>query len=387
MSATPATNSPLYLHAPPRRETKRVREYHKFANDLRNLLDGKTPEEQKKAADLNQSFLRGLASPRARLPEGVSALEKAVMPSSVHVDTIISTFSQMYANEAYIGLELMPIVSVGKRSDKYSVYPKRERLAVPDDTIGPRGQANELDPNRTTDNYSVKDYALKDFLDVSAASNADAPLNEMVDLVESVLDGLALAEEKRILTIVGTSGNYAGNTAAAGTNWNDSTGGTIIADIFAARSAMWSGRGQVRRIGFCSLAVWNTGIANNAALADRFKYTAGGAIVTQQVANFFRLDDILISESREDTANIGQTASYARMLTGDVFGIVAVAQTPTLRSAHFGSTFRTTQSPLSVQWTDPDLGALGGVYSRTSISEDHKIVAGDAGFLITSILT
>lgn len=379
--------SPLYLNGAPAYRTKAVVAYEKWRDELRNLLDGRTPEQQKAIAAANQAFLRGLARPSTSRPEGLSALEKAVMPSNVHVDTLISTMSKMYANPAYIGLQLMPIASVSQRSNKYTVYPKRDRLAAPDDKIGPRGKANEVDENRSTDNYSVKDYALKDFLDVSASENADAPLAEMIDLVESVLDALALAEEGRILTIVKTAGNYDGNTAAAATKWDHSTGGSIIPDLLAARSAMWTGRGQIRRVGFTSLAVWNSCIANNPALAERFKYVREGLPVTQQVANYFRLDDILISESRHDTANIGQTASYARQLTEDVFGIVAVATRPTLRSAHFGTTFRTVQSPLSVQWTDPDLGALGGVYARTSISEDHKIVAGDAGFLVTDCIT
>ena len=379
--------SPLYLDQAPTFESAAVRKFKAYSDGVRDLLDGKSKEDQEKALVLHQSFIRGLANPRHNRGPSMSQLEKAVTPAMVHVDGVLSNFSKMYANARFIGELLMPVVSVDKRSDKYSVYPKRERLAVPKTRIGARGQAQELDETRETDNYSVADYALKAYVELETIRNQDAPLNEMIDAVEGVLQGLALDREDRILTILTTSGNYAGNTTTAGTNWNDSTGGTMLADIRAAISAMWTGRGPIKKYGFCPITVWNSGIAENPTLHERFKYTVGGAAVTTQVANYFGLDDILVTEAREDTANIGQTASYARLVTADVFGVVAVSERPSLRSAHFGSTFRTTGSPFTAQWTDPDRGTHGGIVTRTAVSEDHKVVAGDAGYYLTSLLT
>jgi hypothetical protein len=99
------------------------------------------------------------------------------------------------------------------------------------------------------------------------------------------------------------------------------------------------------------------------------------------------MDDILISRAREDTANVGQTATYARMMTQKFFGILRVANRPTTRSLHFGSTFRMNGDPYTTEWPDPGIGKRGGVWSRVSVSEDHKVVAGDAGFLITAAIT
>lgn len=383
-----STNSnPLYLDKVPTHETERVRQFRKFADGVRNMLDGKTKEDQEKALIANQAFIKGLAEPKHYRAPNMSQLEKAVTPAMVHVDSLMSNFSLMYANSRFITDILMPVVMVDKRSDKYSVYPKRERLAVQDTRIGARGNANEIDESRETSNYSVVDYALKGYVEVETIKNQDAPLNEMLDMLEGVLEGLALDREDRRLTILTTAGNYAGNTAGAGTNWNDSTGGSMLTDIRAGISACWNGRGANKKYGFCPITVWNSGIAENAALHERFKYTQGGPAVTKQVANYFGLEDILVTEAREDTANIGQTASYARLVTADVFGIVTVADRPSLRSAHFGSTFRTKDTPFTASWTDPDRGVRGGIVSRTAVSEDHKVVAGDTSFYLTSLLT
>jgi hypothetical protein len=376
--------NPLALSEAPRQKTAAVLKFERWADEVRNLLDGKSPEDQKKAVAANADFVRGLNRPRFST-DGLGASDKAVTPAAVHVDALMSNFSTMYANSSYIGEQLMPVVSVSKRSDKYAAYPKRGRFAFPDDEFGARSSPNELEETRSTDNYSVKDYGFKNFLDLDTLANQDAPLNEMLDLLESIMEGIAFKREKRILTIIGTAGNYGSNTGAASNNWNATDGGDVIDNLLTARAALYTGKSPTKLIGACPLAVWNSGIANNPKIRDLFKYTGAGLAVTTQVARYFRLDDILITEAREDTANEGQTASYARMMTGDVFAVLAVAQRPTLRSLHFGSTFRMNGTPITTEWTDPNVGVRGGIWAKVAVSEDHKVVAGDAGYLITGI--
>lgn len=365
--------------------TEKALQFQKWADEVRNLFDGRTQEDQKKIAAANEAFLRGLAAPRFSAVDGKV---KAVTPTAVHVDSLLAGFSKMYANDEYIGERCMPVVPVQKRSDKYTVYPKRERFAAPDDRIGYRSSPNEIEESRSTDNYSVEDFGFKNYLDLETAVNEDAPLSEMIDLVESINELMALKREARIAAIVTNSANYDGNTAAvSSTNWNDATGGTIISDIQSAVSSLYTGQTPTKIIGVCPINVWNAGIFNNPALAERFKYTAGGATLPQQVAAFFGMDELYICKARHETANEGQTASYARMWNTDVFAVLRVALRPTRRSLHFGSTFRMANDPFTSQWSDPGVGKRGGIWARVSVSEDHKVVAGDAGFLLTGILT
>jgi hypothetical protein len=360
--------------------------FEKWYDEVRNLLDGKDEIAQRKALLANQEFCRGIGLPSS---SGSSiVLDKAVSPSAVHVNQLLSTFSVMYANDEYIGLRLMPIVPVMKRSDVYAVYPKRERFNYPDDQLGLRSEANEIDASRTTDNYSVKDYGLSNYLDLETLQNEDAPLNEMLDLFEAINDGIAFKEEIRIATIVQASANYGGNTAAAATKWDTATtGGTIVADIVGADGALWRGRTPTKKIGVTTLDNWNTCIFNNPSLTDKIKYTQTGILSTQLVAAMFGLDDILIGRARSDTANSGQTASYSRIWSTDFFAILTVAARPTVRSLHFGSTFRLRNDPVSTEWIDPKVGKQGGIRAKVALSEDHKVVAGDAAFYISDVKT
>lgn len=119
-------------------------------------------------------------------------------------------------------------------------------------------------------------------------------------------------------------------------------------------------------------------------MQDLFKYTKDGLLQPEQWANYFGIDELLIGEARRDTANEGQSAAYGRMW-GDVFGLVRVATTPTIRNAAFGYTFRFGAVD-TAQIFDPMIGAKGGWWAKAAVEETHKIVAPDTGYLITTII-
>lgn len=373
--------------APPVPRTERGLAFEAHLKEVRRTLRGMTAHERDEAKRVNDDFLRALRDPQFLADYRVDASTRAaVTPYSVHSDELLANLSIMHTNDAFIGEQLMPILPVNKLSGKYVIFDRRNRMAAPDDRVGPRGKANEIAAGTSEGTYLLEDFALSKFIDLALVKNHDAPYAEMVNLVVDINDALSLKREQRILAILATGANYAGNTAEAAVRWDDTTGGSIISDIAAADAAIWSGSNSTRKIGFCSLAVWNGAILNNPQLRTLFAHTEGGLVTRQQLARHFGLDDILVSRVRQDTANEGQTASYSRVLTDDVFGIVTVATSPSLNSAHFGVTFRMDDMPLTTQWDDPSVGTRGGIHARVSNSEQHKVIAGDAGFLITDIL-
>lgn len=311
-------------------------------------------------------------------------MQKALTPGVSHNDSTISSMSVQYGNGSYIGERLMPVVAAAHKSDKYFTYDKRAQLAYPDDALGVRGSPNEVTRSRGTDSFTTLGYGLKDFVDASELANADAPLDDLADATGGLLEALAFKREQRIATIMTTAGSYAGNTVALGSSvrWDD-VGSNPVGDIQSARNNLWVGRGPSKIVAFTSLAGW-TALQANAQMQDLFKYTRDGLLQPEQWANYFGIDELLIGEARRDTANEGQTGSYGRMW-GDVFGLVRVATTPTIRNAAFGYTFRFGQIA-TAQWFDPEIGAKGGWWAKAAVEETHKIVAPDTGYLITTII-
>ncbi len=331
--------------------------------------------------------LNGIRDPqnKAEVEKANAALRaKALTPGISHSDATISNMSVQYANEEYIGLRLMPVIPQQHKSGTYFTYDKRNQLAYPDDALGVRGSPNEITRSRGTGSFTTAGYGYKDFVDNSELQNADAPLDDLADATSGLLEALAFREELRIAAILTASANYSGNTVALGSSvrWDD-TGSTPVADIQAARNALWTGRGPGKVVAFTSLAAW-TALQSNAQMQDLFKYTRDGILQPQMWANYFGIDELLIGAARKDTANEGQTASYSRVW-GDVFGLVRVASTPSVRNASFGYTFRFGGID-TAQVFDPMIGTKGGYWAKASVDEVHKIVAPETSYLITTVI-
>lgn len=368
--------------------TRKGLAFERFRESLYGMIDSPDPAVRAKYIAANDAFLKGIASPRFTDPrrEGMDPRLKALTPANVHVDRVLSSFSVAYQNDNFIGTRLFPFVSVSNRSDKYPVFSQRDRLAAPDDRIGNRSSPNEVEQNFTYDNYSVSDYGLKEYTDYETLNNADDVLREMLGNTEFLNSQIAFSEEARIVAIAENSANY-GATSASAVKWDHATGGDIIAKILAAKAALWNGPAPTKVVGFTTLEVWNAGIINNPTLKALYAGVRDGLVTTEIVASYFGLDEILIAEGRRDNANEGAAASYGKMWSADNFGVARVAINPTKRSLQWGVTFREAGDPFTSQWNDPSIGKRGGLWNRVSISEDHKVVAKAASYLITDVLT
>lgn len=329
------------------------------------------------------------AADKAKVDRANKAMrQKFLSAGTVHVDAVLSNVSVQYANEAYIGIELMPPVQVSKPSGLYFIYDRRNRLAYPDDAMNTRARANSIQESRSTDNYSCRPYGLEDFVDITTIENQDAPLNEMLDATESTNEGLAFNRERRIATVVTTAANYSSTNkitlVAGSTSWKNG-GGDPITVAQNARAALWSSRGASRIVAAADIFTWNA-LAQHPRMLDLFKYggTAPGLMTPNMFCAYFNIDELLIAEARQDSANEGQAPSFGRIWP-NFFWMGRVARAPSIRQASFGATFR--HGPVeTMEWFEPAIGRKGGNYVKVTTEEDHKIQAQDTAYLVSSPL-
>lgn len=311
---------------------------------------------------------------------------KDLRPGDVHQDEILRTMSVMYANDEYIGERLMPVVFTGgSLSGQYFTYNKRDKFAAPDDDMTDRSDPAEVSQGRSKANYSLTTRALREYLDQMTLQNQSAPLNELVDLQANTLELMALKREQRLATVLTTSANYGSNTVAiaAADRWDTAAGGDPGAVVDAAQEAMWMGRGPAKTVAFTSLAVHNV-LKRHPKILDMFKASGSkpGFATRDMLREYFEVDEYLVGKGRQDTANEGQTASYGRIWS-NVFGIVRVAERPSLRNATFGFTVQDLPTQTDLTW-DIQKGAKGAYCQRVARSDQELIVAADTGYLITT---
>lgn len=343
--------------------------YEKLLKSTKALLSGRKAEEDADVMAANSEIV-----------------ELATRPGEVHHDEVLTNLSVQYANDEYIGDRLMPVVFTdGALSAVYFEYNKRDRFAYPDDDMSDRTTANELNQGRTKKTVALTARALKEYLDQLTIQNQSAPLNELIDVQQNVLEGMAFRRELRQAAILCSSASYGSNTVAlsAGDRWDTPSGGDPGGVVDAAMAAMWRGRGPGKIVGFVSLDVHNV-LKRHPRILDQFKYGGErpGFATREMLREYFELDEYLVGRARKDTANEGQTASYSRIWS-NVFGIVRVATSPSIRNASFGFTFQDMATQTDLLW-QPEYGTKGAYMVRVSRADAEKVIAPDTGFLITT---
>lgn len=315
-----------------------------------------------------------------------------IMSQKASASTILHTYvltnlSIQYQNDAFIGTRLMPIVNTnGRLAASYYSYGKRDRLAYPDDTMADRANANELNRTRTLANIALTPRALREYVDELTLNNPEQPLNELVEASTNVLNGIAFKQEQRIAGVVAAAASYGANTTAIAPADRWDVGGDPVSDIIAMGPNIWNGvAGNAKRVGFMSLTVWNV-LRKHPRVLDLFKFNGSspGIASTDMLKSWFDLDELLIGSAWQDTANEGQAVAVSRSIWPDVFGIVTVAGSPTLRSVQWGATFQDRAAAEVDTTYAPERGTDGGWYARAKVSDVSAIIAPDAGFLLTT---
>lgn len=303
-------------------------------------------------------------------------------PRELHVDQVLSDLSIKYRNPEMIWPEVMPVRKVNKRSDKFIKYNKEDSFRIHDDAIGPKALPNEADWGTSTDNYSVKDHALGDWLPQESIDNADNPIQPEVDTNEFLNEQLDLTQEKRVSTVVFTAGNYpSGNKVQlSGTaQWGQSADDPI-GDILTGIEACWA-KPNVMVMGS---DVWKI-FRKLPEVLDAVRTVIGGVargglVTSPEVAALFELDRVLIGRARYITTKEGQTPTYAR-LWGKHCALLRVVPNPGEKTILWGITFaemlRQTQRDF-----DPKRGIKGAHYFKVAWNSDEKIIASDAGYFI-----
>ena len=305
-------------------------------------------------------------------------------PRNLHVDSIMTNFSLQYKNEEMIWEAVAPVVPVGKRSDKYFKYNKANAFRLFDDKIGPKSMANEIDYEVSSDNYSVKDHALADYVTQEEIDNADTPLSPEKDANDFVNLMLEVAQEKRVADLFTTAANYpSGNKVTlSGTGQWSGSADNPIKDIQDAIEACFQ-RANTLWFGIDAWLVFRRlpEILDAVKAASRMQSNSGGLATQSEVAALFDVDRVLVGRARYISSKEGQTDTYARIWGKHAGALYVPPGSVGVRTICFAKTFSETRK-LTFRSFDEKRGMKGAVYLKTGWNSDEKITASDIGYII-----
>jgi hypothetical protein len=158
-------------------------------------------------------------------------------PQDVHDPTEIPTYLAGYRPFGFRADEMSPIVLVDNDEDKYRTFSADDTFMPVDVKGATTGPIPEVDPKTTLATYKVVDRFVGSFISritESQRGNAYAP-NARMAAARRCRRAIDLDREIDVMTLLGTSANWAAAVRTAATNaWTDTTNGTPIADTQAA---------------------------------------------------------------------------------------------------------------------------------------------------------
>lgn len=269
----------------------------------------------------------------------------------VHVNQPLTQISIAFLQNAanFVAARVFPNIPVSKQSDRYYTYDRGEfnRDEMEERAPGTESSGGSYSLDNTP-TYYAKRYSFHKDIPDEVRANADSMLAPDREATEYVTHKALIKREKLFASTFmagsvwtndwdGVSGTPTGNQVK---QWNDAAS-TPIEDIAAAKSRIAGSTGFEANKLVIGRAVWDA-LKNHPDIIDRVKYgqTPGAPAMVSRaaVAALFEVDEILVMNAIENTANKGQTASHS-FIGGKKALLVHAAPRPGLMTPTGGYVF------------------------------------------------
>lgn len=299
----------------------------------------------------------------------------------LHIDRLLTNYSQRYSNPAMVNEVLFPPVMVEKESDLYAVY-GLEMFNVYESRRANGSRSNEIDWTVTNKRYACEQYSLSDIVTDRERENADKPLTVDVDTLEFLQDTLDLSKEYRAAQIARNAANYASSNTEAlsgGSQWSDYSNSEPLTDLKTMQMAVWKSSRKMPNTIILPNEVALT-LSLHPQIIDLRKYTDPNLLTTSGLPNVLQGMKVVEAGAGYNTANLGQTPELADVWGKDVI-VAYVEQNPKIKSLQFGITFRTNKYVR--KWRDE---AREGDIIEVNDINDVAMVASGCGFLLQNAI-
>jgi len=298
------------------------------------------------------------------------------MKAPFPTDPALVAITIAYRNAAYIADSVLPRVIVAKQEFKWWSYPTAESFARPDTKVGRRSAPNEVELTATEQTDSTDDYGLDDPIPQADIDNAPANYRPVDRATVQLTDYTLLDREVRTAGKVFNAANYsAGNkiTLSGTSQFSDFANSDPLGVIMDGLDACLI-RPNIMTIGQAAYSK----VAQHPNIVKAVNGTSGDSGIARRaaIAELFELEEVLVGQSRLNTAKKGQVAALSQIWGKHISLSFRDRNADTRNGITFGFT---------AQWGTRIAGveARGGQRVRVGESVKEVIVAPDVGYLIT----
>lgn len=309
--------------------------------------------------------------------------------SDVHIDAPLTNMSLgfMQSADAFVASRVFPLVGVTKQSDKYFTY---DRGYWYRNEMKKRGAGTESAGGGyaiSSAEYFCDVYALHKDVDDDTRGNADTPISIDRDTSDFLSLQALLNLEKLWAATYFTTSVWTTDKVPT-TTWDDPSSDPV-GDIETGVTTIIGSTGvDPERLKLTvGYEVWEK-LKHHPDLVDRIKYGQSGAgspamVTPQAIAAVVGVGELLVARAVENSANEGQTNSFA-FINGK-HGLISYApERPGLRTPSAGYTMawtsRTGSNPAGTVVSRFRMDQLKSDRYEIEHSFDQKVVSADLGY-------
>lgn len=245
----------------------------------------------------------------------------------------------------------------------------------------------------TKDSFTTTEYGIEEVIDDREAQIYADWFDAELVAAEVARDDLLRAAEKRVADLIFNATTWTANTTGITNEWDDAANATPIADVKAARAAVYGATGIWPDTLIINRKVFNN-LINVDEVVDRMKYQGfqdvrQGAITPAAMALAFDLRQILVAGSARNTAGEGATASLSPIWSDEYAMVCKVAETGNVREPCIARTFHWGADGSQVGGT---IETYDEVQSRSEVVRarhdvQEKVIYMELGHLLSNITT
>ena len=298
------------------------------------------------------------------------------LKSQLHVDKLLSQISVKYANAEFIADRAFPVLPVENDTDKYRIYQRNFRL--PEANRADKAKSKEFQFEVSTATYSLKYFALKDYVTDNAIRNYDIA-DLRADTVENLTDAMLRIREKQVADLF-TSTSWSLNVSLAATaQWSSNTvTSNPVPQFDTAATTIIQNSGQrpnyaiIPRNGYVAAK-------SHVSILDRVKYTSS-EMTPKILQGLLDVEELLVPIASYDTSNEGLTESITSIWDDNAFlGYKPNRASPLKPSA--GYIFQLNE-PMVKRWRDEEIAADAIEVNMKYVA---KVVSSLSGYLIKDL--
>ena len=319
--------------------------------------------------------------------------------ANAHVDRVLTNVAigSVQEDENFVAGKIFPEIPSDQKTGEYFEFTTADFLRDEMQDRKSGVEAAEADFAQSTSTYTCKSKALRKFAADEMMDEADDRAMQERAIIKFLAVKRLIARDRLFAANFFSTSKW-GTDATPATKWDVATGGSPLGDAATARKTVILATG-----GFhpnYALAGYNVhqALLNNPVIVNRVQYTVGPHLdiatapvndlaVRQAMAKLLQVKDYYVSEAVYDSAN-ENAASAPAFALGDHMLIGYRAPGPSKFVPSGGYTFlNETFGPRGMEVRRYREEGKRGEYFEVGYSEDMKLTASAAGYLIYNCLT